>query len=53
MVNPQGVSKGYGFVAFSTPEEANRAVNYFNLSNKLYLMAKVGWFNRFYLIAVK
>lgn len=27
MVNPQGISKGSGFVAFDTPEEATKAVS--------------------------
>lgn len=29
MYDHQGVSKGSGFVAFSTPEEAEKAVSYF------------------------
>lgn len=28
MLDPQGVSKGSGFVAFSTPEEASKAVGF-------------------------
>lgn len=28
MRDPNGMSKGSGFVAFSTPEEASRAVSY-------------------------
>jgi len=27
MLEPNGHSKGYGFVAFSTPEEGNKAVS--------------------------
>lgn len=33
MRDPSGVSKGSGFVAFSSPEEASRAVCYFNSFN--------------------
>jgi hypothetical protein len=28
MRDPSGISRGSGFVAFSTPEEASRAVSY-------------------------
>ena len=35
MLDPQGVSKGSGFVAFSTPEEASKAVSFNCLIHKI------------------
>lgn len=31
MKDPNGISRGSGFVAFSTPEEASRAVSHVNI----------------------